>query len=398
MMAVERYDLLVIGAGIVGLATAFRFLERFPGKRVVVLEKEADIARHQSGHNSGVIHAGTYYRPGSLKAENCRLGMADLLQFCAEETIPYNICGKVIVAVDAGEVPRLHNIFARGQANGVRCRLISQAELHEKEPHVRGIEAIFVEEEGIIDFPMVCTKLRSRIERAGGGFRFSSRLLAARPEGNGVILETDSGELFAHSVANCAGLHADRVARILGSDPSVKIVPFRGEYFELREAARHLCRALIYPVPNPNFPFLGVHYTRTIHDHVKCGPNAVLAFSREGYTKTTVSFGDLWESLTYSGFLRLAGRYWSEGAMEMWRSVSRRAFLRALQGLVPEVRDVDLLPGPTGVRAQAVSRDGKVVDDFVFEGQGRILHVLNAPSPAPTASLNIGRAIVDRLC
>ena len=393
----KQFDLTVIGAGIVGLATAFNFLKKFPEKSVLVLEKEGQIAQHQSGHNSGVIHAGTYYKPGSLKATNCRLGKSAMLSFCEAEGIQYRICGKVIVAVDQTELRKLNDIFERGKANGVQCRLISNSELREREPHVRGVSAILVDEEGVVDFKEVCRALRARICASGGSCSVATALQSAQSDNHGVVLETSQGEFRTQLVANCAGLHADRVARMFGHEPSVQIVPFRGEYYELRESAQHFCRSLIYPVPHPDFPFLGVHFTRTIHGKVKCGPNAVLALAREGYTKGSLSIRDLFETIRYDGFRKLAKRYWKEGTQEIWRSYSKAAFVRSLQRLIPEVQSQDFVKGPTGVRAQAVSKEGVVVDDFIFEKQGRILHVLNAPSPAATASLNIGRVIVDAL-
>ncbi len=390
-------DLTVIGAGIVGLATAYRFTERFPGKTVTVLDKEDRLAAHQTGHNSGVLHSGIYYRPGSLKAINCREGKRALEAFCDAEEIPYDLCGKVVVATSHDECERLADIYQRGQANGVACQMIDQARLAELEPHAAGVRAIHVPETGIIDFKQVCQRLADRVRQRGGQIVLQARVTGIRQENAELVVETTAGSFVSEHGVNCAGLHCDRIARLAGLRPGVQIVPFRGEYYELKPSATHLVRNLIYPVPDPSFPFLGVHFTRMIGGGVECGPNAVLAFAREGYTKTRVRLGDLAESLSYVGLMRLAARYWRVGAGEMWRSVSKRAFVAALSRLVPEITRHDLVPAHAGVRAQAVSRDGSLVDDFLIDEDQRMVHVLNAPSPAATASLNIGQVIVDRL-
>ncbi len=391
------HDLIVIGGGIVGLATAWKFLERFPGRSLRLLEKETQLAQHQSGRNSGVLHSGIYYKPGSLKAVNCREGKRAMEDFCRAEGIPFDICGKVIVATAEAELPRLADIFARGQANGVRCEQIGPERLRELEPHAAGLAAIHVPEAGIIDYSQVCERLAQHIRAAGGEITFHARVTGFHPQTEATVVETTAGEFSARQVVNCAGLHCDRVARLSGRKPAVQIVPFRGEYFKLRAEAEHLCRTLIYPVPDPAFPFLGVHFTRRIDGGVECGPNAVLAFSREGYGKLQTNLRDLAGSLAYPGFLRLAAKYWRTGAGEMWRSVSKRAFVRALQRLVPEIRPAHLDPAPAGVRAQALARDGSLVDDFLIEESDRVVNVLNAPSPAATSSLRIGNLIVDRL-
>ncbi|MEX2316118.1 MAG: L-2-hydroxyglutarate oxidase [Pirellulales bacterium] len=392
-----QYDLVIIGGGIVGLATAYRFLERFPGRRVTVLEKEPAIARHQTGRNSGVLHSGIYYRPGSLKAQNCRAGKLAMEEFCRREEIPFEICGKVIVAVDDSELVRLEKILANGQANGVRCERIDVGRLHELEPHAAGIAAIHVPETGIVDYGQVSARLAQRIAEQGGQIVTLARATAIRHAVHEAVVDTTAGEFSAKHIVNCAGLYSDRVARLSGADPSAQIVPFRGEYYTLRPAAHHLVRTLIYPVPDPSFPFLGVHFTRRISGEMECGPNAVLAFAREGYRKTTISPRDLAETLTYGGFWKLAARHWRAGAGEMWRSLSKRAFVRALQRLVPEIDATHLEPAPAGVRAQAVDHDGNTVDDFLIEESDHVTSVCNAPSPAATASLNIGRLIVDRV-
>lgn len=390
-------DLIIVGGGIVGLATAYRFQQRFPGRSCRVVEKEAEIAAHQTGRNSGVLHSGIYYKPGSLKAKNCREGKLEMQQFCEAEGVPFDICGKVIVATEADEIPRLANILERGRANGVGCELIGRERLAELEPHAAGLQAIHVPEAGIVDYRQVCERLAARIREAGGEITLGARVVGFSDNGTETIVQTTAGDFAARQIVNCAGLHSDRVAKLSGEIPSVKIVPFRGEYFDLLPEAVPLVRNLIYPVPDPAFPFLGVHFTRVISGGVECGPNAVLALAREGYTKTTLNVRDLAESLSYTGFLRLAAKYWRMGAGEMWRSVSKQAFVRALQRLVPEIRSEHLVPAPAGVRAQALARDGSLVDDFLIEEHGRVVNVLNAPSPAATSALTIGQSIVERL-
>ncbi len=393
----QHFDTIIVGGGIVGLATGYQLLQRYPGKRLLIAEKEAEIAAHQTGHNSGVLHSGIYYRPGTLRALNCRTGKQAMERFCAEQGIAYEICGKVIVAVDEGELPLLETIYDRGCANGVGCEVIDRERLTELEPHVAGIRAIHVPEAGIVDYRQVAERLAALIRESGGQIRCSTRVNSVRADLRPIVIETTAGEFSADFAVTCAGLHADRVARNTGQPPPAQIIPFRGEYYDVRPAAHQLCRNLIYPVPDPSFPFLGVHFTRTIAGGLECGPNAVLAFAREGYRWRTFSARDLGETLIYPGFLRLAARHWRAGMAEMWRSISKAAFVRALQRLVPEVSAEDLVPAPAGVRAQAVGRDGKLVDDFLFCSSERVVHVCNAPSPAATASLNIGRLVVEKL-
>jgi L-2-hydroxyglutarate oxidase LhgO len=393
----NNYALAVVGGGIVGLATAYQFTRRFPGERIVLLEKEPQVGGHQSSHNSGVLHSGIYYKPGSLRALNCRAGKLAMEQFCREQTIPYDICGKVIVAVDDREVPALERIFERGQQNGVRCEMIGPERLQEIEPHAAGVRAIHVPEAGIVDYPGVCRRLAELIAQAGGEVRTGCRVLGLSASGAEVVVRTSAGEFSARQAVNCTGLFSDRTARMAGETPAAQIVPFRGEYYELVPAAEHLCRHLIYPVPDPSFPFLGVHFTRMVQGGVECGPNAVLALAREGYRWRDVNLYDLAETLLFPGFLRLASKYWRTGMAEMWRSCSKAAFVRSLQRLVPEIRSEHLVPGRTGVRAQAVGRDGAMADDFIIQRQGRTVHVLNAPSPAATSALNIGLKIVEKL-
>jgi len=390
-------DIAVIGAGIVGLASAHQILKSSPGTRVVVLEKEAQIAQHQTGRNSGVLHSGIYYEPGSIRAENCRTGKDAMVAFCEEEGIEFEICGKVIVATQHDELPILDTIYERGQANGVDCALIGPERLRELEPHVSGLRAIHVLETGIVDFSAVCQRLAARITEQGGEIWTDARVTAMLPTNGRMVIESTAGTIEAHAVVNCAGLYSDRVAALSGTAPEVQIVPFRGEYYELRPEAEHLCRTLIYPVPDPSFPFLGVHFTRVIGGGVECGPNAVLAFAREGYSMGDVNLRELVETLSYGGFLKLAARYWRTGVGEMWRSLSKAAFVRALQRLVPEIETGHLQSAPAGVRAQAVTPDGLLFDDFLISSEGQVVNVCNAPSPAATSALNIGRLVAERL-
>lgn len=390
-------DVVVIGGGIVGLATAYQLTRRRPDRRVIVLEKEGGPARHQTGRNSGVLHSGIYYKPGSLRAINCRSGKKLMEDFCAAEKIPYDICGKVIVAVSENELPRLDTILARGQANGVVCEMIDAARLKELEPHVAGIKAIHVPEAGIVNYKAVCVRLVELVEGAGGRFVPNAKVTAMRQEADACTVVTTAGEFRGTWVVNCTGQHSDRTTRLSGQPSEVKIVPFRGEYFELKPEAMHLVRNLIYPVPDPSFPFLGVHFTRMISGHIECGPNAVLAFSREGYRKRDINLYDLWEALTYRGFHRMAAKHWRTGFAEMWRSFSKGAFVKTLQRLIPEIRAEHLEPAPAGVRAQALSPDGTLVDDFAIQEHGRVVNVNNAPSPAATSSLQIGLSIIERI-
>lgn len=388
-------DVVVIGGGIVGLATAHALMTRHDGASLVVLEKEPDVALHQTGRNSGVIHSGVYYRPGSLKATNCRRGKAMLEAFCTEHAVPFDVCGKVIVATDEAELPMLERIEQRGKANGVDVRPVDADELRELEPHARGIRALHVPEAGIVRFADVAQKLRELIERSGGRVVTGARVESIR-SGDELAMETSAGPVRAKAGINCAGLFADRVARLAGLSPESQVLPFRGEYYELIGDATRLCRNLIYPVPNPDFPFLGVHLTRMIGGGVEVGPNAVLALSREGYRWRDVSVRDLSESARFPGSWKLIGGHLGHGLGEVHRSLSKHAFVRAIRRLVPSVRKQDLRRCRSGVRAQCVMPDGSLVDDFLFEESGRMVHVLNAPSPAATSALAIGETIVDR--
>ena len=392
-----RVDVAVIGGGIIGLATAWQLMQRRPQARVIVLEKESRLASHQTGRNSGVIHSGIYYRPGSLRAKNCREGKAALEKFCHEYGVAWKQTGKVIVATEESQLPALERIYDRGCGNGVACRIIDRDELREREPHAAGIRAIDVPEAGIVDYPGVCSVLAELLREQGVTFWLSTRVTGLRVTTDEVSIECGGRWVSASQVVNCSGLHSDRVAKMSGQKMKEKIVPFRGEFYTLTSEATHLCRSLIYPVPDPRFPFLGVHFTRTIHGGVECGPNAVLALAREGYTWRDINFRDLFESVTYPGFLRLAGKYWRTGLGEVWRSLSKAAFVQALQKLIPEIHRQHLITAPSGVRAQALARSGDLVDDFLFLRQGRVLNVCNAPSPAATASLNIGKQIAEQL-
>ena len=388
---------IVIGGGIVGLASAWQLTQKYPGMRVTVLEKEAVVARHQTGHNSGVLHSGIYYKPGSLKARNCREGKLAMEAFCEREGIPYEICGKVIVATEEKELAGLGKLFEKGQANGVVCEMIGPEKLLELEPHVRGIKAIHVREAGIAAYTRVCQRLAELVAEAGGRVVTSARATAIRHLPESVVVETTAGAFEAGWLINCAGLQSDRVTALSGAKPPAKIVPFRGEYFELTPEAAKLCRNLIYPVPDPNFPFLGVHYTRMIGGGVECGPNAVLALAREGYTWSDINIADLAEVLTYPGFLRMMAKHWAMASYEVWRSLSKAAFTKALQRLIPEIRESDLHAAPAGIRAQALTVEGTLVDDFLLQESPRIVNVCNAPSPAATASLAIGAHVVATL-
>ena len=392
----ERVDVAVIGGGIVGLAVARAVACRFPKMRVLVLEKEGRVGSHQSGHNSGVIHSGVYYKPGSIKARTCVEGARAMVEFCRDYGVPYEVCGKVIVATSQEELPRLNDLMTRGQANGVPgLRMLVPEELREIEPHATGVAALQVPGTGVTDYAQVCEKYAELLTSQGGTVRTGSAVTGVQQNSSELVLESSTGAVSAHWAINCAGLHSDRIARMAGENPEVQIIPFRGEYYDLVPARAGLVRALIYPVPDPRFPFLGVHFTRRIHGTVDAGPNAVLAFKREGYRASDFSARDTWESLTFPGFWRVAVKHWRMGTDEARRATSKASFVAGLQRMVPEVRDADLVPGGSGVRAQAIHRSGALVDDFQFSQSERMLHLYNVPSPAATASLAVGKAVVE---
>ena len=394
-MPSSQYDVAIIGGGILGTATAMRLAEKHPRLRVGVIEKEEALAAHQSGHNSGVIHSGIYYAPGSLKAKNCVAGAQELMRFCDENGIRYELCGKVIVATSEAELPRLDELQRRGAANGVPgLEMIDAARIRELEPHAAGIRGLYSPKTGIIDYTEVTRAYASHLEKAGGEIVLSARVQGIHQHGDGIYLDTTAGEVRATYVVNCAGLYSDAVARMAGVRPGLRIVPFRGEYYFLKPEARRLVNGLIYPVPDPEFPFLGVHFTRTIHGDVEAGPNAVLGLAREGYSWGRVSPVESLGTLAYGGFWSMARKYWKTGLQEVYRSLSKAAFAKALQRLVPEVRADDLRRGGAGVRAQAVDDAGRLVDDFRIVEARNAIHVLNAPSPGATASLAISADVL----
>jgi L-2-hydroxyglutarate oxidase LhgO len=391
-------DVVIVGGGIVGLATARELLIRRPGTRLVIVEKEPAIAQHQTGHNSGVIHAGIYYAPGSLKAKLCVAGAAEMMAYCDENEIPYQRCGKMIVATREDELPRLNNLLDRANANGVPgVRIIEEAELRELEPHCRGIRALWSPNTGIVDYGEVAKSYAADVKAAGGEIRLNSEVIAIERRAGKSLVTTTAGAFEAETVITCAGLHSDRVAAFTGGDRSPRIIPFRGDYYILKPERRHLVRSNIYPVPDPAFPFLGVHFTPRMNGDVWLGPNAVLAFAREGYRFTTVRPRELAAILTDRAFLGFARKNWRTGASEMARDLSKRRFLASLQVYIPELTIDDLIPGPAGVRAQAFSSNGEMVDDFVIDRGDGVLHVRNAPSPAATSSLQIGKYISNTL-
>ena len=393
----QQFDVVVIGAGILGLASAYQLLKEQPHLKLAVIEKESEPARHQTGRNSGVIHSGIYYRPGSLKAKNCLEGVQALKQFCQENEIRYETCGKVIVAVDKTEIPNLEELARRGAANGVEgLRMISAAELRNIEPFAKGVKALHSPNTAIVDFVQVAKEYANKIRQSGAALFFNEKVQEVRIGNDETVIVTDAQEYHCKLMINCAGIYADRVAHL--SEKSVnpnQIVPFRGEYYELVKEKRHMIQGLIYPVPDPKFPFLGVHLSKTIQGNVEAGPNAVLAFSREGYKHSDFNLMDCLGCLSYQGFWKMASRHWKIGLYEIYRSFSKKAFLQSLQRLVPAIQEKDLIPGESGVRSQVIKSDGKMEDDFSLVPAARAIHVLNAPSPAATASLSIGKHIAS---
>jgi (S)-2-hydroxyglutarate dehydrogenase len=392
----QTFDFIIVGGGIVGLATALQLNRNNPQARICVMEKEASVGTHQTGHNSGVIHSGLYYKPGSSKAQTCVEGARLMVEFCQQHAIPYRVCGKLVVATSESELSGLAELFSRGQKNGVPgIAEIGPEQIKEFEPHAAGIKALRIPGGAIVDYSSVARKYAELLQNAGGSVQSNSPVYRIREMPDAIVVESKAGEFSARQVINCAGLHSDRVARICRQNPEARIVPFRGEYYMLSPAAEKLVKGLIYPVPDARFPFLGVHFTQMIGGGVEAGPNAVLAFKREGYKKLSFNLRDSVETLTYPGFWRMALKHWRTGMGEVYRSWSKRAFLRALQRLVPELTMADLLPGGSGVRAQALLPTGAMVDDFCVQRTGAVIHVLNAPSPAATASLAIGKQIAQ---
>ena len=395
---VTRNDVVIVGGGIVGLATALHLLRQNHKLRLVLIEKESGLAKHQTGHNSGVIHSGLYYKPGSLKARLCVDGYQRLLEFSRSENIPHEICGKVVVALDDSQVPQLDELERRGTANGLAgLRRLSATEIQEREPYCAGVGGLFVPQTGIVDYVAVAEAMAKKIRAMGGEIRFDETVSEITQDELDVRLSTTHGSYTARFVVTCGGLHSDRLARQTIDELDLRILPFRGEYYTLRASATHLVKHLIYPVPDPAFPFLGVHFTRMIDGAVECGPNAVLALAREGYSKWDFRPNEFLETLAWPGFRRVARKYWRTGLGEYRRSFSKRAFVRALQRLVPAVTEADLLPAPAGVRAQACDRNGNLLDDFAIREAGRVFNVCNAPSPAATASLAIGSHLATRI-
>lgn len=388
-----RYEVIIIGGGIVGMATARAVLMQQPGAKVLVLEKESMLCAHQTGRNSGVIHSGIYYKPGSYKARLCTAGREAMYAFCEEHGIAHERCGKVIVATEQAELPQLEKLRLRGLENGLDVQALNEQQLREHEPHMAGIAGLWVKSTGIVDYKAVVAKLADLVNQKGGEVLLGARVCKV----SAGRVETQNAVFEAKRIINCAGLHSDRIARMAGTDPGAQIVPFRGEYYQLSPEKAHLVKGLIYPVPDPQFPFLGVHCTKMIDGSVHLGPNAVLAFAREGYFKTTVNPRDIAETLTFGGFWKLAARHWRSGFQEILRSLSRAEFVRSLQRLVPEITEADVIPCAAGVRAQALLDDGSLVDDFLIRQEAGIIHVLNAPSPAATASLEIGKHIASLL-
>lgn len=391
------YDVVIVGGGIVGLSTGMAIYEKHPGIKLLVIEKESEVAKHQTGNNSGVIHSGIYYTPGSFKARFAKQGSKEMQEFCKKHDVPYDMCGKVIVASNEEELPLLEDLYERGLENELDIEKIDQARLKEIEPHIAGVAGIRVPQAGIVDYTAVSKKFAEIIQSNGGEILLDTELIKIKEHNDSVTLETSKGNYEAKLAINCAGLHSDRVAEATGYKTDMKIVPFRGEYYVLKPEKRHLVNNLIYPVPNPKFPFLGVHFTRMIDGTIEAGPNAVLGFKREGYKKTDISMKDTFESILFPGLWRLGGKFVKEGISEYARSFSKSMFTKSLQKMIPEITEDDLIPAPAGVRAQAITSDGQMVDDFeIIEGK-RSIHVCNAPSPAATASIGIGKEVANRV-
>lgn len=392
-------DVVIIGGGIVGLATALQLKQQRTGLKIILIEKESGVARHQTGHNSGVIHSGLYYKPGSLKAINCIRGYRMLIDFCEAEGIPYDLCGKIVVATKQEELPQLETLYQRGQQNRLSgLKKLTLAEMRDIEPYVNGVAGMFVPQTGIVDYKQVSEKYAGKFQALGGEIRLTERVEQVTPGTSLSIVVTNKSRYETKLVVNCAGLYSDKIARLTQSEAvDIQIVPFRGEYFKIKPQKEYLVKNLIYPVPDPNFPFLGVHFTRMIHGGVEAGPNAVLAFQREGYAKSDINLKELFETLGWPGFQKVAARYWETGLGEMYRSFSKAAFTKALQALIPDIQETDLEPGGAGVRAQACDRTGGLLDDFAILETDKAINVVNAPSPAATSSLSIGKTISEKV-
>jgi (S)-2-hydroxyglutarate dehydrogenase len=391
------YDVTVIGGGIVGLATALRIKEQNPSLKLLIIEKEDVVAKHQTGHNSGVIHSGLYYKPGSLKATNCIKGYDMLLDFCQKEDIKYDLCGKIVVATQPEQISILDGLFERGKQNGLDgFKMLNSEQIKEYEPHVKGLKGFFVPQTGIIDYTDVCKKYLAKTQKLGGEIAFNEKVESISTKNGVSVVKTSKNTYETKLVVNCAGLYSDKVGQMTDERANnLRITPFRGEYFEIKPEKQYLVKNLIYPVPDPNFPFLGVHFTRMIHGGVEAGPNAVLAFRREGYKKLDIHFGELFETLAWPGFRKVAAKYWQTGLGEMYRSFSKAAFTKALQELIPEIQADDLVAGAAGVRAQACDREGGLLDDFAIYENQQAINVCNAPSPAATSSLSIGQTVSE---
>jgi L-2-hydroxyglutarate oxidase len=396
----SQYDLTIIGGGILGLATALKISDAYPNVRLLILEKETELARHQTGNNSGVIHSGLYYRPGSLKAKSCVSGRKELMSFCDANGVPYEICGKVVVATSPEELPRLDELHRRGEANGLQgLEVIGPERLRELEPHATGIKGLYVPETGIVDYRKVAAAYAEKIRDANGDIRLGQKVVGILDRSDEIVLQTSGGDYRTRYLINCCGLQSDIVAQMMPAanrrdeEEEHRIIPFRGEYYKIAPERQFLVKNLIYPVPDPTFPFLGVHFTRMARGGVEAGPNAVFAYAREGYRHTDINLNDLWRTLSFKGFWAITAKYWQTGFGELYRSLSKSAFVRALQKLLPEIRESDLVAGGAGVRAQAVSASGALVDDFIIKQSRRAIHILNAPSPGATASLAIGQQI-----
>jgi (S)-2-hydroxyglutarate dehydrogenase len=395
-LIIVKYNIIIVGGGIVGLGTALNLIDRSPKLKILVLEKEMEVAQHQTGNNSGVIHSGLYYKPGSLKAKNCIRGYHLLTDFCQSHNIPFELCGKIVVATDEKELPLLKNLYDRGNQNGLKdLKMLKPEELKEYEPHVAGLAGFFVPQTGIVDYKVVAEKYAEQVRTKGGEIKLGEKVTDIRLASSEVTVVTEQSSYTSTLLVNCAGLYSDKIARLTSPEVNVKIIPFRGEYYRLKKDKEYLVKNLIYPVPDPNFPFLGVHFTRMIKGGVEAGPNAVMAFSREGYTKNNINIGELAETLAWPGFRKVARKYWRTGLGEMYRSFSKTAFTKALRKLIPEVDEKDLVEGGAGVRAQACDRTGGLVDDFLILEKKQVINVCNAPSPAATSSLSIGETVAE---